>query len=252
MTVDAYAKINLILNVLGKRCDGYHEIETVFYALELCDRVQLDPIPAGEGRSRVGIGRSGKYCPDIPQESNIAYKALMLMKESFGRGEEYLVTIEKNIPSPGGLGGGSADAAAVITGLAKLWGLPVDERLYGIAARLGSDVPFCLASQNGHRAAIGRGRGEILEFVELPEPDIELVFRDCSMEEKSKTVYSELKKEDYAQPFDIEALVNSKDPAEMAKHMGNHLQAPYERLCGRKEKDLILCGAGPTYFRVNI
>ena len=249
MTVKAYAKLNLILNVKGKRPDGYHEIETVFQAINLCDLVTVER--AKEPEDHVVFLPTGRYCPDIKEKSNLACKALKKAKEVFGREDEhFLVSIEKNIPLAGGLAGGSADAAAVLTALAKIWDLPEEamDKMYEAAGTLGSDVPFCLASQNGHPCAIGRGRGEKMEFIEAVKGRVDLFISEEYIKDKTAAVYNALISDDYLIQYDIDAFKKAKTLEKKIKYMGNHLKPAYERLSG-KERDMMLCGAGPTYFR---
>ncbi len=246
-TVNAFAKLNLILNIKGKRPDGYHEIETVFQAIDLCDVVEMEH----SEKDSFEFLPSGKYMPDVPEKDNLALKALKRAREVFGREDEHFhIAIEKNIPVAGGLGGGSADGAGVLSALARIWELSgVDmEKMYDIAAELGSDVPFCFASQNGHPCAIGRGRGEKMEFIEPVKGRLSIYISDFHMKSKTAAVYKALIPEDYLIQYDIDAFVKAKTLKEKIKYMGNHLQPAMERLSGRKE-DMLLCGAGPTYFR---
>lgn len=248
MEAKAYAKLNLILNVLGKRPDGYHDIKTVFYALPLFDRVSL--VPAEEDRAEL----TGKYAddPELKEKENIVLRALGLMKKTFGKKDHFCISVEKNIPVAAGLGGGSADAAAVVSLLSKYWHIEDEQALYRVCTMLGADVPFCFAAQNGIRAAVGTGRGEILEYIKLPDFDIELKPGRARIKNKTASVYAELKEEDCKTPFDIEAFLRAKSKKEMAMLMGNQLQAPLERLTGIREDGYILCGAGPWYFRVRL
>ena len=148
----APAKINLVLAVLGPRGDGYHELRTIFQAVSLCDRVVLRP-----ARSGVRVN-----CPALPDlgENNLAHRAAALFFEKTGVTGGVQIDLEKRIPSAGGLGGGSSDAAAVLLGCCRLFGqAPESGVLHEWAAALGSDVPFFLDGG----AAIGSGRGEVLE-----------------------------------------------------------------------------------------
>ncbi len=147
------AKINLFLEVLGRRPDGYHEIESVMQLVDLCDRVRLSRAHRGIHLSVVGA--------ELPSgRGNLAYKAAALIMESAGRRGGVRIHLEKQIPVAGGLGGGSSNAAAVLAGLNWLYDLGWPrETLQKLGAQLGSDVPFFLS--NG--LAIATGRGEVLE-----------------------------------------------------------------------------------------
>ena len=147
------AKINLYLKILGKRPDGYHELETVMLPLEFGDEITLQSLKTG----------CVLECdhPGLPSDdSNIALRAAKLLAEHFGGKWGAKITLRKRTPLAAGLGGGSSNAAAVLMGLNRLWNLNASgETLHELAARLGSDVNFFLASG----AALCRGRGEQIE-----------------------------------------------------------------------------------------
>lgn len=153
ITLRAPAKINLYLKVIAKRDDGFHDIETIFEKIDLCDQITLTR------RSR-GIRVS---CQDkhVPQDkSNIAYQAAERLLALVKRADGVDIKIVKKIPVTCGLGGGSSDAASVLLGLNKLLSLGLSRRrLLGVAAQLGADVPFFILP---HLRALGRGKGEIL------------------------------------------------------------------------------------------
>jgi 4-diphosphocytidyl-2-C-methyl-D-erythritol kinase len=156
----AFAKVNYALDVLGLRADGYHEVRTVMQSISLADEVELRRSTRGFDLSpepeEVRIG---------PQERNITYLAWQALRRITGEELSVKVILRKRIPAGAGLGGGSADAAAVLVGLNELFclGLRIDE-LRGIGAGLGADVPFCISGGT----ALGEGVGEIL--TPLPAP----------------------------------------------------------------------------------
>lgn len=156
--LDAPAKINLFLEVLGKREDGYHEIETVMQAVGLADRLELWQRPAGEFSISVAGG------PAPADEDNLALRAARLLARESGAQEGVHIHLDKRIPVGGGLGGGSSDAAAALRGLDRLWRLGARrEDLANIGAELGSDVNFFLSGGT----AVCRGRGELVEPLEV-------------------------------------------------------------------------------------
>jgi 4-diphosphocytidyl-2-C-methyl-D-erythritol kinase len=164
----AQAKINLSLRVLNREPDGFHSIETVFLRLDLGDDVRLH-IRAKARTLRCGVMR------DQPQEENLAYRAAALYAEETNWPGGFEIVIKKRIPIGGGLGGGSADAAAVLRILNALSPNPLgSDPLGALASRLGSDVPF-LASDFVMALAWGRGE-QLLELVALPPRDIQLFF----------------------------------------------------------------------------
>lgn len=149
----ACAKINFCLDIIGKRSDGYHLLESVMQSVELCDRVSVT-----RGGKGIRVHCQGI---DVPQEKNIAYKAAKAFYEANNISEQngVAIKIKKRIPSQAGLGGGSADAAAVLVAMNKLFKTKIsEEELCTIGEKVGADVPFCICG--GTRLV--RGIGEIL------------------------------------------------------------------------------------------
>lgn len=152
ITLPSYAKINLLLRIIGRRADGFHALFTVFQTISLFDTISITD---GEGLSLT--------CDDpaIPTgEQNLIIRGALALQRHCGTTDGASIHLEKRIPSPGGLGGGSSNAAVALIGLSHFWGVDVDDNaLYEIAAGLGSDVPYFLTGGT----AIGTGRGEIIE-----------------------------------------------------------------------------------------
>ncbi|ERN40204.1 4-diphosphocytidyl-2C-methyl-D-erythritol kinase [Rubidibacter lacunae KORDI 51-2] len=161
----APAKINLYLEIIGDRADGFHELVMVLQAISLCDRVD---VRAGS-TERIHVSCDTPGMP--PETENLAYKAAQLMCEQFPAAHAQFggveIAIAKEIPVAAGLAGGSANAAATLVGIDHLWqlGLTVPE-LQELAAQLGSDVPFCIAGGT----ALATGRGECLSAIGSPDP----------------------------------------------------------------------------------
>jgi len=176
----SYAKLNLSLRVLGRREDGFHELCTVFQTVSLHDELTF---------VREAVGLSGRSvtltCSDlkIPIDGrNLIIRAADALRERYRVNQGAQIHLEKRIPSPGGLGGGSSNAAVALIGLAKLWDIPIGtDELTEIAAGLGSDVPFFLHGGT----AVGSGRGEKIEplddfpakFLAIVTPDIDVPTR---------------------------------------------------------------------------
>jgi len=157
LEVRAYAKVNLTLDVLGRRADGYHEIDSLVQTVDLFDSIKLGR--AAEMRLEVeGF--------DVPaDERNLIWQACVMLRERYRLGGAVAAVVRKRIPPEAGLGGASSDAAAALTGTCRLYGVrPGERELWEMAQRLGSDVPSLLT---GGTVRI-RGRGEIVE----PLPDI--------------------------------------------------------------------------------
>jgi 4-diphosphocytidyl-2-C-methyl-D-erythritol kinase len=162
VSVRAFAKINLDLRVLGTRPDGFHELRTVFQAISLHDVVECLP---REGPLAIECSTAG-----IPLDrGNLVWKAAEALWRSLRRSgpvRDVSIRLTKHIPLQAGLGGGSADAAAALLGLARLWRVPVrPAQLTDVAATLGADVPFFLSGGT----ALGLGRGdEVYPLADLP------------------------------------------------------------------------------------
>ena len=155
----APAKINLYLHILGRRPDGFHELETLMAPISLGDTLDIDLIPSG-----IEFTCSDPALSD--SNDNLATKAARLFLAEFKLTTGVRIHLEKAVPVGAGLGGGSSDAAAVLLALRQLTGTKCDDaRLAGLAAQLGSDIPFFIYSQ----PAICKGRGEIIEPVKLSE-----------------------------------------------------------------------------------
>lgn len=152
LTLWAPAKVNLFLDVVGKRADGYHEVRTVLQHVDLCDEVQIL-----EGGERVTVESRGLACPE--GEENLAYRAAALFFKTTGIRTGVRIRIAKRIPIGAGLGGGSSDAATTIWGLDRLFQTGFSpEQLRGLGSQAGSDVPFFF----GGPTAWASGRGEEL------------------------------------------------------------------------------------------
>ena len=160
MKLKAYAKINLSLKIIGKRPDGYHEIESVMQSISLCDRISLETLAAGIQLTCLPAGTATSNSQLPTDNKNLAYKAAQAILDKTGQKTGVKIKLEKNIPLASGLAGGSADAAAVLIGLNKMLGDRLSkEELLEIGASIGSDVPFCLVGGN----AVVKGKGDILE-----------------------------------------------------------------------------------------
>ena len=181
ISLKAPAKINLSLRVLGKRPDGYHEIESIMQAIDLYDEISL------EKSDIIELTCNDKSLPS--DDKNLAFRAASILQGScYFPGVK--IHLEKNIPYGAGLGGGSSDAAFVLRGLCQLYGLKLKpEELAELAARLGSDVPFFLTRGQ----AIARGRGELLTSISLPT-NYKIVLISPSVAISTADVYGALKK----------------------------------------------------------
>jgi 4-diphosphocytidyl-2-C-methyl-D-erythritol kinase len=163
MTVKSFAKINLGLEIVGKRADGYHDIRTLFQTISLADELHLEPAPAG------AIHLAGDD-PFVPwDETNLVHRAARLLREKTGTDQGARILVKKSVPAGRGLGGGSSNAAAALLGLNRMWGLGLDaSELAGLARRLGADVPFFLHGGLCLGEDIGDRLTRLPDFAPLP------------------------------------------------------------------------------------
>ena len=250
MLEKAFAKINLGLDIVGKRPDGYHEVNMVMQSIALADEIEL--LPA----EKISVTTDKADIPD--GQENLAWKAVMLMAEKYGQNPNVQIRIRKKIFSAAGLAGGSADAAAVLRGLNRFWQLGLSaEKLEALAAELGSDVPFCV--RGGTAAATGRG--EILEpLADMPETWLVLAKPRVSV--STAWAYQNFRNEDVTARPDITAMkkaIKNSDKQGIIASMGNVLESvtckAYAEIDAIKEimvangaEISLMSGSGPTVF----
>lgn len=205
----APAKINLTLDILNKRDDGYHEVEMVMTQVDLSDRLELEELDG----DTIIISSPVGYIP--LDEKNHAFQAAKLIKERYGVKQGVYIHIDKNIPVSAGLGGGSSDAAATLRGLNRLWQLNLDaEELQKLGAEIGSDVPFCVAGGT----ALATGRGERLQPIPSP-PSCWVILAKPSVSVSTAEVYRQ-----------FDAASNTEKPK--SRQMVQALEAQdYEGIC---------------------
>jgi 4-diphosphocytidyl-2-C-methyl-D-erythritol kinase len=248
--VRARAKINLGLEVLGRRADGYHELRSVMWAIELADRVTL------EARGRDIVLECA--APDVPTTAdNLAWRAAALLRRETGAASG--VRVVKGIPVAAGLGGGSADAAAVLAGLQRLERRRLRPRqVTALAVALGMDVPFFL----GRSPALARGRGEELRPVRS-SADLSLVLANPGFPLATRDVYARIESADYSDGRQVDALVTAlrRGARAVAAAVTNGLERAAARLWpGLAEVKAalleagcvaaLMSGSGPTVFGI--
>ena len=236
VVLSAGAKVNLALEVLGKRPDGYHEIATVMQAVDLSDRLVLED---ADGLELVSTA------PGVPtDETNLAWRAAAALREAAGVGRGVRITLDKRIPAAAGLGGGSSDAAGVLLGLNRLWRLrwPL-ARLGEVAVGLGMDVPFFLRGG----AALATGRGEKLE--PLAGGGLALVLVHPGIGESTAAIYGGVTPAMYSdggRAREMAAALRGRRPARVAAGLWNALErvaAPRHPEVVQMEARLLAAGA---------
>jgi 4-diphosphocytidyl-2-C-methyl-D-erythritol kinase len=254
ITVKAYAKINLGLDVLRKREDGYHDVSMIMQSLDLHDTITIRP-STDQG---IIIITNLSFLP-INQD-NLVYKAASLFMNTLGIEDGLHITLEKNIPVAAGLAGGSTDAAATLIGLNQLYRTGLSkEALMKLGVKLGADVPYCILLGT----ALSEGIGEVLtELPPMPCCSILLVKPDISV--STRYVYENLRlNEGIAHP-NIDAMksaLESSDIHALTRTMDNILQTvtvkEYPIISDIKDKmkelgalTSLMSGSGPTVFGI--
>lgn len=244
------AKVNLALEVLGKRGDGYHEIATVLQAVDLFDRLTMET---------ADILSLHADDPELPtDDGNLVMRAARLLQKTAGIEKGARLRLQKRIPVAAGLGGGSSDAAATLLGLNRLWGLRWPRaRLQELAVELGMDVPFFL----GTGRAVARGRGERLQA--LPGGGgYALVLVNPRTPLSTREVYGRVPAGWHAEPTGTERVIEAlrhRNVAALAAALTNNLERVVEPMLpviGRMKAALlaagalgaIMSGSGPTVF----
>ncbi|MGF7398058.1 4-(cytidine 5'-diphospho)-2-C-methyl-D-erythritol kinase [Thermoanaerobacterium thermosaccharolyticum] len=246
----SYAKINLSLDVKGKRDDGYHIVNMVLQSIDLCDKLEF------EINSDIVFECDNKYIPS--DGSNLIVKAANLLKREFG-GYGALIRLNKNIPAAAGLAGGSSNAAATLVALNKLWDLNIDlPMLKQLAVSLGADVPFCI--EGGTKVA--SGIGDVL--LDIKTPQLKLLIVKPPLFVSTKDVYTEYDKLDFIENnYTIKMIdaINSGSIVDICSSLGNDLERVTIKnypIIGEIKKAMIkrgalgalMSGSGPTVFGI--
>lgn len=243
VSVKAFAKINLGLGILGKRENGYHDIDTVMQSVGIYDKLII--------KKQKEILVNCDKC-DIPQEENIAFKAAKLFFGETGIQGGAKISIKKGIPECAGLGGGSADAAAVLVALNKIYKAELtNERLILLAKKLGADVPFFI--EGGTQRA--QGIGEILTACE-PLENCYILLVKHGKKSSTKEMYGKLDNGEYDVPNtpDLVSALKEKDYSRICDNVGNSFEKVSDQSGLKAELEAlgadaaVLSGSGPTVF----
>lgn len=249
----APAKINLSLDVLHKRPDGFHEVKMIMTTIDLADRIELSERKDGQ----ISIISHNRYVPD--DNRNLAYQAASLLKERYSVKQGVSIAITKVIPVAAGLAGGSSDAAATLRGLNKLWKLDLSlDELAVIGAEIGSDVSFCVYGGT----ALATGRGEIVKHIPAP-PHSWIVLAKPTIGVSTAEVYNNLNLEKVQHP-DVDGMLEAiyeNDYEKMIGLVGNVLESVtlklYPEVANIKEQmkrfgadAVLMSGSGPTVFGI--
>ena len=256
IVLEPFAKINIGLDIIGRREDGYHEVKMIMQSVDLKDSMTLTV----NDTDIVTIKTDSK---DIPaDDSNIVVKAIKLLKQEYGIKKGITVELKKNIPIAGGMAGGSADAAAALRGMNELFDLKLDNnRLCEFGVKLGADVPYCIMGGT----MLSEGIGEVLTPVKAA-PDCYVAIVKPAFSVSTKKVYEAydgLPCDRIIHP-DIDGIIdtiNEGDLYKMCAYMGNALESvtvnEYPYIAEIKEKlekkgaiKAMMSGSGPTVFAI--
>lgn len=250
----ALGKINLGLDILGRRDNGYHDVRMVMQTVYLYDRVFLEKTR----EDRIQIETNISYLP--VNENNIAYKAADLLKKEFHMEGGIRIRLEKHIPVAAGMAGGSSDAAAVLFGMNRLFGLGLsEEELKERGVKLGADVPYCIM----RGTVLAEGIGEILTPLP-PMPKCYILIAKPPLSASTKTVYEKIDRQGIESHPDIDGILSGLsggDIHKVAASMGNVLEQvmlkEYPVLQTIKDVmikagalNAMMSGSGPTVFGI--
>ena len=248
----ALAKINLGLDVLRKREDGYHEVRMIMQTIHLFDRVNIEKT----SEPGIKIKTNLSYLP--VNENNLIYKAGRLLMDEFDITEGVSVDLEKRIPVAAGMAGGSTDAAAMLYGMNKMFGLGLSmQELKDRGVKIGADVPYCLMRGTALAEGIGEKLKSLPPMIKCP-----VLIAKPQISVSTKFVYENLKLDGKAKHPDIDQLIKdikTKDLQGVCDHMGNILETvtiPNYPIIAEIKKNMIengaagamMSGSGPTVF----
>lgn len=246
----APAKINLGLDVLYKRNDGYHELEMIMASIDLADRLTFTKTESND----ITITTNSGFLP-TDRKNNI-FQAIEAMKKRYAFEGGVHVNLQKNIPVAAGLGGGSSDAAATFRGINRLFDLEATlEEMTELAIPIGTDIPFCLKGET----ALVTGLGEIVTPLKRPIPQSWVVLVKPKISVSTPRVFSKIDVDTLTHP-NIKALqkaIENNDYTEMTQHLGNSLESytmkkfPVVKMIKEKMLDFgvdaaVMSGSGPT------
>ncbi|WP_051083345.1 4-(cytidine 5'-diphospho)-2-C-methyl-D-erythritol kinase [Propionispira raffinosivorans] len=253
LKVDAYAKINLTLDILSKRPDGYHDVSMVMQSIGLCDRIKFSEEPKGSGITLV------TNVPGLPcGERNLAYRAAKLMMDTYHIEQGIHMNLTKRIPIAAGLAGGSSNAAAVILAMNEMFCLELSrEELCSVGEKIGSDIPFCLCGGT----MLAEGRGE--KLTRLPVmPQCYVILAKPPVKVSTAWAYQNYQKEqvkEHPKTDEILSCLAEKNLVGIGKLLCNVLESVtinrYKEIDMLKKLMLkhgamasLMSGSGPTVF----
>lgn len=254
ITRKAYAKINLGLDVIRRRPDGYHEVKMIMQSVGIYDILTF------QKADREGIRISLDHAELPCDQHNLIYKAAQLIMDAYGIKNGVEITLNKNIPIAAGMAGGSTDAAAVFHGLNELFGLGMSlQDMKEMGVKIGADVPYCIMGGT----ALSEGIGEILTPLSAP-PDAHLLIAKPDINVSTKFVYENLHADTLTDHPDIDGMVKALNEGNLkgiTDRMGNVLETVTvkeypiidrikKEMLGGGAENALMSGSGPTVFGI--
>lgn len=255
-SIKAYAKVNLALDVLRRRPDGYHDVKMIMQNLDIYDELEFEVIARDTEDVRIDLTVNKEGIPT--DDRNLVYKAIAILFEAFNIKSHIAVNLIKNIPAEAGMAGGSTDCAAALKAVNMLYnlGLATDELMsYGV--KLGADVPYCILG----RTAISEGIGEILTPVK-GLPPVHVLVAKPPVNVSTKEIYTNLKANELERHPDVEGMIEALESGNLsaiAQRMENVLETVTVDMHPEIEElkalmkdqgalNAIMSGSGPTVF----
>ena len=254
LQLKAYAKINLGLDVVGRREDGYHEVRMIMQTIKLFDKLTFRLLDEDEIKLKTNLGFLSV------DENNLVYKAIRILKDTYDVKKGMEVDLFKVIPVAAGMAGGSTDCATALFGASKMFELNLSQKeLMDLGVKLGADVPYCVM----RGTALSEGIGELLTPLS-PMPDCTILIAKPPVFVSTKTVYQNLDAKDSYEHPDIDGMVNAikaKDLRGIADRLGNVLETVtipeypvIEEIKDYMKKNgalnAMMSGSGPTVFGI--
>jgi 4-diphosphocytidyl-2-C-methyl-D-erythritol kinase len=254
LSIKAPAKINLTLDVLYKRDDGFHEVEMIMTTIDLADRIELRPLSGPQ----IHIDCTASFVPT--DDRNLTYQVAKLLQERYGVKQGVAISIDKQIPVAAGLAGGSSNAAATIKGLNQLWDLGLSlEEMASIGSEIGSDVSFCIYGGT----ALATGRGEVITPLPAPPP-FWVILAKPPIGVSTGNIYGKLKVAGINTHPDTQQMIRAieeRNFRDITTSLGNVLEMvtlkEYPEVLHIKEQmkkfgadGVLMSGSGPTVYAI--
>ncbi|MBE5932084.1 MAG: 4-(cytidine 5'-diphospho)-2-C-methyl-D-erythritol kinase [Lachnospiraceae bacterium] len=256
ISLKAYAKVNLALDVIRRRPDGYHDVKMIMQNLDIYDELEFEVIARDTEDIKIDLTVNKEGIPT--DERNLVYKAIALLFETYNIKSHIAVNLIKNIPAEAGMAGGSTDCAAALKAVNKLYGLDLStDELMRYGVKLGADVPYCILG----RTAISEGIGEVLTPIK-GLPKVHVLVAKPPVNVSTKEIYTNLKANELKHHPDVDGMVEaleSENLIAIAERMENVLETVTVNMHPQIEElkslmkeqgalNAIMSGSGPTVF----